>query len=192
MDWHFLGARPKLNTWAARSFSAGSEDGPQPGDCRDNHERHVGDEPSGPPLPHGPFRRLATAIFSFDVFRDVAAGVVAKAPIDVGDTVGVCYRLVPGCRIFFAARAYARFDDLDGERWRAGFSYRTLRGHPICGEETFCVEKNLATGRITVALRSWSRPVHWLTRVGYPLARRWQLQAARKALDHLQAIAAAQ
>jgi hypothetical protein len=190
MDWLWFNQCPNLQPWTARPFSPGVELGPGPGDRGDNHERIVVVEEPGPPLADGPFRRLARAIFAFDIFPPrVAFGVLQRSPIEIGDCAGVCYRLIPGCRLFFAARVYERFDDQHGETWRAGFSYHTLVGHPMCGEETFCVEKNLTTGQILVALRSWSRPVHWSTRWGNPIARRQQLQAGRSALDHLQSIA---
>lgn len=191
MNWLFFGRRPALTPWHARPFTAGVAEGPRHGDKRDNHERIVAVEAPGPPADDGPFRRLAAAIFSFHIFPPhMAAGVRDAEPIDVGATIGVCYHWLPGCRLFFAARVYERFDGPVGELWRTGFSYRTLDGHPMCGEETFCVEKNMTTGQITAAVRSWSRPVHWTTRWGYPLARRWQLQAGRAALDHLQGVAA--
>ena len=188
MDWLLIGQSAKLDRWQSRPHSFGVEQGPQPADKRDNHEREAAQEPPGPPLPNGPFRRLADSIVNFDIFGNVAEAVLLRKPIEVGDVVGMKYRLMPGLRNFFAARVYERFDHSDSQCWRAGFSYRTLSGHPMCGEETFCVEKELATGRIVVALRSWSRPAHWTTRIGYPLARRWLLQAARAALDHLQRI----
>jgi len=70
--------------------------------------------------------------------------------------------------------------------WRAGFTYQTLEGHPELGEETFSVEKDEASGRVSVALRSWSRPGAWLISLVYPYARRCQLRAGRAALDHLE------
>ena len=70
-----------------------------------------------------------------------------------------------------------------------GFKYRTLAGHPECGEETFVVEKDLATGNVTAALRSWSRPGTWIATLMYPVVRHLQLWAGRAALDHLQKIA---
>lgn len=194
MDWLLLGRKPRLTHWLARPFTPGVFDGPRDGDKRDNHERVVAVEAPGPPAEDGPFRRVAAAIFSFRIFPpNVVTGVLAAEPVNLGDTVGACYHWLPGCRLLFAARVYECFDERcdgpAGELWRTGFSYRTLAGHPMCGEETFCVEKNMTTGQITAAVRSWSRPVHWTTRWGYPLARRWQLQAGRAALDHLQSIA---
>lgn len=190
MDWLWLSRPPNIQPWTARPFSPGVELGPRAGDRRDNHERVVAVEEPGPPVADGPFRRLARAIFAFDIFPPrVATGVLLRSPIEIGDCAGVCYRFMPVCRLFFAARVYERFDEQRGDIWRAGFSYRTLTGHPMCGEETFCVEKNLETGQLLVALRSWSRAVHWSTRWGNPIARRQQLQAGRSALDHLQSIA---
>jgi uncharacterized protein (UPF0548 family) len=91
--------------------------------------------------------------------------------------------------LFFAARVVDRFDGPDGGLWRTGFTYRTLAGHPELGEETFSVEKDLATGRVRVALRSWSRPGTWFTRLGRPAMRRLQRFANAAALDHLEAAA---
>ena len=48
---------------------------------------------------------------------------------------------VAGVDLFFAARVTDRFEDVANNQWRCGFTYRTLQGHPECGEETFIVEK---------------------------------------------------
>ncbi|HMC64696.1 MAG TPA: DUF1990 family protein [Gemmataceae bacterium] len=63
-----------------------------------------------------------------------------------------------------------------------------LVGHPMIGEETFSVEKNRATGRIVVALRSWSRPGIVSARLFYPLVRRLQLRAGQAATEYLAGI----
>ena len=52
------------------------------------------------------------------------------------------------------------------------------------------VEKDLTTGTVRVALRSWSRPGIWLSWIGYPLTRRIQRKASHAALGHLQRDAA--
>src|SRR6266542_1719220 len=126
MDWLFFGKQSDLTSWTSRPFSPGVATGPRPGDNRDNHEREVAHAPPGPPLPDGPFRRLAQAIFAFDIFGSLADASLLKTPVEVGDTVGLSYRLLPGCRLFFAARTYERFDAAADGLWRAGFSYRTL------------------------------------------------------------------
>jgi len=87
----------------------------------------------------------------------------------------------------------AVFDGIEGTAeggtWRTGFTYRTLAGHPVAGEETFSVEKDLATGRVRVALRSWSRPASFLARAFRPIARRLQLRGGRAGALRLAEIA---
>jgi uncharacterized protein (UPF0548 family) len=92
--------------------------------------------------------------------------------------------------MFFASRVVAVLDAEHAGWWRTGFTYRTLAHHPELGEETFSVEKEVATGRVRVALRSWSRPGMWLSRLFAPVLRRVQVGASHAALDHLAAAAA--
>jgi uncharacterized protein (UPF0548 family) len=188
--WRFLGQKPRLEKWESRPIAAAVALGPLPGDARDLHERVVAQEASGPPEPEGAFFKLAHAIKSFRVFPEsVLQPLLRREPVEVGDTVGGCYHLAPGIDLVFASRVTSVFDQKSGDNWRAGFTYQTLRGHPELGEETFSVEKDEASGRITVALCSWSRPGTWLTWLIYRYARRCQLQAGRAALDHLGKIA---
>lgn len=56
---------------------------------------------------------------------------------------------------------------------RFGFAYGTLQGHVESGEERFLVEWD-AEDRVWYDLRAFSRPRHWLVRLGYPFARRLQ------------------
>ncbi|MGN6124983.1 MAG: DUF1990 family protein [Humibacter sp.] len=68
---------------------------------------------------------------------------------------------------------------------RVGFTYRTLSGHPISGEEAFIVHRN--SGVVTLTIRSLTRPghqLHW--KLLYPtlliaqtVARRRYLRALR-------------
>ena len=60
---------------------------------------------------------------------------------------------------------------------RFGFAYGTLPGHVECGEERFCVE-HLADDSVWYDIRAFSRPRFWMTRLGYPLARRLQKRFA--------------
>jgi uncharacterized protein (UPF0548 family) len=96
---------------------------------------------------------------------------------------------LPGIDLLFGARVIATFDKQAAGNWRTGFTYQTLQGHPELGEETFQVEKDLASGRVTVSLRSWSRFGLWLTRLAYPYTRRVQVRAGHAALDHLATLA---
>jgi hypothetical protein len=181
---------PDLADWEKRLVLARVEQGPAAGDYHDAHERIVATEGAGPPEPDGVHRQLAQAILRFNVFPPrLVTPILRRAPLQVRDTVGIRYHLFPGLDLFFAARVVAVFDEQADGTWRTGFTYRTLEGHPEAGEETFSVEKDLATGQVLVALRSWSRPALLLTRAAAPLARRWQLHAGRAALDHLEGIA---
>jgi uncharacterized protein (UPF0548 family) len=188
--WRFLGQRPSLKEWEARPIAPAVASGPRPRDNRDVYERAIAQETPGPPEPDGSFRELTNAIRAYRIFpKSMVERVLAREPVEVGDTVGACYHLLPGLDLFFASRVTAVLDDRSGDTWRTGFTYQTLVGHPELGEETFSVEKDDATGRISVALRSWSRPGAWLTWLAYPYARRCQLRAGRAALDHLEKLA---
>jgi uncharacterized protein (UPF0548 family) len=189
--WTWFGSKPNLQPWTQRPFSPTVELGQRPNDNRDNHEREVGVEAPGEPDANGLHRRAAAAIMSFHVFPPrLATPVLLREPVAVGDAVGLRYPFVPGLDLLFASRVIDVFDGRVGHLWRTGFTYRTLQGHPELGEEVFCVEKDLATGRVVVALRSWSRAGSLLAWVFAPIVRRLQLHAGRRALDQLTAVAA--
>ena len=107
------------------------------------------------------------------------------APVEAGDTYGICYHFLSGVDLFFGGRVTDSFDGPADGVWRAGFTFRTLRGHVELGEETFFVEKD-ASGAVRVGLRSWSRPGLWLTRLAAPYTRWVQVRACQAALDHLE------
>lgn len=185
-----LGVKPRLADWQGRPFPPTIEDGPRLRDRRDCFERLVAIESAGEPEPGGPHWRVARAIFAYEVFPPtLVSPVLARTPLEVGDTVGILYRLLPGLDLFFAARVLECFNEPADSVWRTGFKYRTLVGHPELGEETFSVEKDMASGAVVAALRSWSRPGTWLARLAAPYARWAQLRANHAALAHLAAIA---
>jgi uncharacterized protein (UPF0548 family) len=185
-----LGGKPDLEAWEKRPLWPGVEDGATKEDRQDAHEREVGVEAPGVPEPNGLHRRAAAAILRYDIFPPrLVRPVVRRAPVQVGDTVGICYHQAPGLDLFFAARVVACFDEEKGSVWRTGFTYRTLVGHPEYGEETFSVEKDMATGRVIVALRAWSRPGTVLALMFAPWVRRQQVRAGRAAPEHLATIA---
>jgi uncharacterized protein (UPF0548 family) len=185
-----LRRRPDLARWEVLPDSAAVALGPREGDCRDRFERVVAVEPPGEPLPGGPFRRVAAAILDYRVFPPaLVEGVLRRKPVQAGDTVGILFHFLPGIDLFSAARVTETFAEFRDGLWQAGFTYRTLEGHPELGEETFSVEKHAVTGEVTAALRSWSRPGTFLTRVGRPVTRWYQVRANRAAVRHLQEIA---
>ncbi|MCE9574181.1 MAG: DUF1990 domain-containing protein [Deltaproteobacteria bacterium] len=177
--------RPRLDRWRDRPFVDVTRTGRE---HEDVYERDVGTEPPGGPGPV--FRTVQTSILRYSIFPpSLVAGVLDREPVAVGDAVGVHFVRFRIVRLFFAARVTDVFDRVDGDWARAGFTYRTLVGHPELGEETFSVEKHLATGRVRVALRSWSRPGTRLARLFAPIVRAMQVDASRRALDHLAAVA---
>ena len=97
--WRLLGRRPDLSAFAARPLTPGVEAGPRPGDRRDRYERVVAQEAPGDPEPGGPCERLADAILSYRIFPPaLVSGVLARAPVQPGDTYGNCYHFLPGVR----------------------------------------------------------------------------------------------
>jgi uncharacterized protein (UPF0548 family) len=180
-----------LASWERRGFAPAVLAGPRPGDNRDRHAADVGVEVPGNPAPDGPFRRVASAILAYRIFPPrLAETALRRTPVEVGDTLGLRYRLFPGISLFIASRVIDVFDGPANGVWRCGFTYHTLEGHAMIGEETFAVERDLATGKVTASLESWSRPRHWLTRVGYWYARWCQLHAGRAAVRFLRSLAA--
>jgi len=172
--------RPRLERWEGRAVHDADA---RPGDHRDAYERSVPPEDPGPPGPRA--RAIFDAIRRYDIFPPGLVQGVLRRPIELGDTVGVHYRGFRVIRMFFAARVVDVLDRDEDGWWRGGFTYRTLAGHPLHGEETFVVEKELATGRLRVALRSWSRRATWLARLGGPVFRRMQVRATERALARL-------
>ncbi|HVR73446.1 MAG TPA: DUF1990 family protein [Planctomycetota bacterium] len=146
--------------------------------------------PWRPQAPRGAHRRVAERILAYEVFPPRwITGVLRRRPVEVGDTVGIRFHFAPGIDLFFAARVVSVLDGEAGGTWSTGFTYRTLVGHPELGEETFSVEKDLASGRVSAALRSWSRPGTLLAKAFAPLVRVFQVRASRAALDHLSTLA---
>jgi len=161
--------------------------GPRPGDRHVDERRVVAVEPPGLPLADGPFRRVADAVLAYRVFPEwVLRGEVARVPLRVGDTFGNRFPVLPGLEVFFAGRVKAVID----EPARAGFTLRTVAGHPATGEETFEVVKDAVTGEVTARITSWSRVAAWCLWPVEPLFRLGQTWAVRAALDHLAAVAA--
>jgi uncharacterized protein (UPF0548 family) len=64
---------------------------------------------------------------------------------------------------------------------RFGFAYGTLPDHAETGEERFCIEW-LADGTVWYTIKAFSRPRHWLAKIGKPLARAYQRRFVRQSL----------
>ena len=97
-------------------------------------------------------------------------------PITEGSNVAVlAHRIglfwLNACRIVYLM-------DEDGPTRRFGFAYGTLTEHAESGEERFLVEWNRETDAVSYDLLAFSRPNQFLSRIGYPFARRLQKQFA--------------
>ena len=60
-----------------------------------------------------------------------------------------------------------------------GFAYGTLPGHVESGEELFLIEWDQNINTVSYDILAFSRPNHFLTRLGYPLVRRTQKRFGR-------------
>lgn len=109
----------------------------------------------------------------------------AEVPPVEGRNFAVVIRAV-GRYWLNAVRIVYLVDDA-GPLRRAGFAYGTLADHAEVGEERFVLE-HTPDGTVWYELSSFSRPRHWLARLGWPLTRRLQRRFAH---DSFQALAAA-
>lgn len=91
-----------------------------------------------------------------------------QVPIQENTTVGMAFRLfgiwwINSCRIVYT------IDEAD----RFGFAYGTLPAHIERGEELFLIELD-EEGKVWYRIQAFSKPRHWLVRLGYWFARSQQ------------------
>ncbi len=97
----------------------------------------------------------------------------ADTPIQAGEVVSVVARAagfwwLNACRIVYVI-------DESSPSERFGFGYGTLPGHVGSGEERFMIEWNRkGEGEVWYDILAFSRPRHFLARVGYPFVRQTQ------------------
>lgn len=94
-----------------------------------------------------------------------------------GRSVAVLARLggfwsLNACRVVYIDRSA---DEIE----RYAFAYGTLGDHLETGEERFEVSRDPATDKVAYAVTAYSRPRHWLARVGGPFARQAQTRFRR-------------
>jgi uncharacterized protein (UPF0548 family) len=101
--------------------------------------------------------------------------------------------IVPGAMVAFASWQYGLWalnvcrvvdvvDVEDAASARFGFSYGTLAGHTVAGEERFELRWDKVTGDVTFEIRKYSQLRHWLVRALGPLARYTQARFSREAI----------
>jgi uncharacterized protein (UPF0548 family) len=97
--------------------------------------------------------------------------------LDVGQDVAILgwalgFWWLNCCRIVYT------IDDTEGNP-RFGFANGTLPGHIEMGEERFLIEWDRDTDRVSYEIVAFSKPNHFLSRLGYPIVRRNQKRFGR-------------
>ncbi len=104
-----------------------------------------------------------------------------ETPIQTGAVVVIVAHAIGlwwlnACRIISAV-------DEDGTVSRFGFTYGTLPDHAGTGEERFLVEWDQSDNSVWYDIFAFSRPNHFLIRLGYPLVRRTQKRFGRESSE---------
>jgi uncharacterized protein (UPF0548 family) len=117
------------------------------------------------------------AVAALDTWQPQLRTGITVTPTDAeprpGQTVVQCLRIGPvwalaACRIIY------RLEQPD----RVGFAYGSLSVHPVRGEEAFLIERDPA-GVVRAKIVVFSRPNHWLVRLGGPIGRLVQGRRAK-------------
>lgn len=101
----------------------------------------------------------------------------SDTPIETGAVVAIVAHAIGmwwlnPCRIVYVV-------DESGPISRFGFAYGTLPGHVATGEERFLIEWNRADNSVWYDILAFSRPNHFLSRLGNPVVRRLQKRFGR-------------
>ena len=179
-----------LRAWAGRapSFDPARQRGR--GYQADRHVIQLGYEGAGPPAAGGLFERAVRQLLNYEVFPHELLEATCQwrlesRPLEVGDTIlQRIHLLTRQGEPHYDLLAGVRIDRLIQDDWERGFHYVTLRGHPERGMATLLVRKDPGTGQVSFMIESVSAPGRWLTWLARPWARRFQLQAAQRALEH--------
>lgn len=93
-------------------------------------------------------------------------------PIEIGRSVAILVSHFGFYSLNAAKIVYVIDEEADIHRF--GFAYGTLTGHGEIGEERFSVEFRSESGEVYYDLLAFSRPGHFLAKLGYPLSRYMQ------------------
>ena len=129
------------------------------------------------------FKAASQAIRQWTMFPGGWARIYSDTtPIEVGRVVAMCARVMGlwwlNCsRIVYTVNEPNRF----------GFAYGTLYHHAESGEELFQV-KMYENGQVYYEIQAFSRPRHWMARLGFPLARYYQRQFVKDSLKNMKKV----
>jgi len=101
-----------------------------------------------------------------------------RAPIINGQTIALLIKHFG----FYSLNA-TRIVYTINEPNRYGFAYGTLTQHGEIGEERFLVELEDRTGKVYYDILAFSRPGHFLAKIGYPLTRMLQKHFAKDSMQ---------
>ena len=107
-----------------------------------------------------------------------------ETPIQKGEVVAIVAHAI-GLWWLNACRIISVVDET-GEVSRFGFAYGTLPDHAGTGEERFLVEWEQSDNSVWYDIIAFSRPNHFLVRLGYPLVRRTQKRFGRESSAAMQ------
>ncbi|GAA3869756.1 DUF1990 domain-containing protein [Leifsonia kafniensis] len=125
------------------------------------------------------WERVAEDVLRWRVKTASGFAVDSTGPVSSGDRVDVTARLF-GMTVIEPVEVVAVVEEPD----RVGFAYRTLPGHPVCGEEAFIVHRHGEEVRLTVRSLTRAAPQQpW--RILYPLLRIAQRIVRRRYLRAL-------
>lgn len=127
----------------------------------------------------------AEALRTWAIQRGSGMSIVPGEPVQPGATFALVFRL-PLCAYVTAAGRVVWVVD---EPERYGFAYGTLPGHPERGEEAFVVSRQ--GDRMVFDITAFSRPGHWLARLGHPVTRMIQVRATHRYLAAMRQVLAA-
>jgi uncharacterized protein (UPF0548 family) len=74
-------------------------------------------------------------------------------------------------------------DESSGPVSRFGFAYGTLPDHAAIGEERFLIEWNHDDDSVWFDILAFSKPRHFLVRLGYPIVRLTQKRFGRESTN---------
>jgi len=139
--------------------------------------------------------RAVAALFSWRLLHLPGLAVYPSAPaVAPGETVALVSRHL-GIWSLDVARIIDCFRELpspDGSRISTGFTYGTLPGHAMSGEERFSVELHPASGEVFYEIFSFSRPANWRVRLAAPLARAAQKRFTLDSMENAARLARGQ
>lgn len=123
------------------------------------------------------FTKAIAAIQSWQMFAMPWVRLYrSDAPIEVGRTVVALIEHL-GFYSLNASRVVYVVEE-KGQIERYGFAYGTLTEHGEQGEERFIVEFHHASNEVWYDLYAFSKPKHFLAKIGYPFSRALQKQFA--------------